>query len=69
MIDADLISITSPLMRHADAEVREQAVFLIGAFSLHQRAASNLMEYSFKHLVDLLEDSQQPVRDAAALVF
>ena len=23
MIDADLISITSPLMRHADAEVRE----------------------------------------------
>jgi hypothetical protein len=56
-------------MRHADAEVREQAVFLIGAFSLHQRAASNLMEYSFKHLVDLLEDSQQPVRDAAALVF
>ena len=69
MIDADLIAITSALMKHRDAEVREQAALLIGQFSLHQRAASQLFEHSFLYLNELLEDSNQDVRNAAAQVF
>jgi len=69
MIDCDLIAITSALMKHRDAEVREQAALLTGSFSAHQRAAPHLMEYSFKNLNEILEDTDQSVRDAAAWVF
>lgn len=69
MIDADLIAITSALMKHRDAEVREQGALLIGQFALHQRAAAQLFEHSFLYLNELLEDSNQDVRNAAALVF
>ena len=42
---------------------------LIGSFAIHNRACPHLMEYSFRNLKDILEDSQQSVRDAAAWVF
>ena len=69
MIDNDIIAITSALMRHRDQEVREQAALLIGQFSIHNRAQPHLMEYTFKNLKEILEDSVQEVRDAAALVY
>ena len=69
MIDYDLIAITSALMKHRDPEVREQAALLIGAFSMHNRAQPHLMEYSFKNLNEILEDTDQSVRDSAAWVF
>jgi hypothetical protein len=69
MIDNDIIAITSALMRHKDKQVREQSALLISQFALHNRAQPHLMEYSFKNLKEILEDEDQPVRDAAALVF
>jgi hypothetical protein len=69
MIDFDIIAITSALLRHQDAEVREQAALLIGQFAVHNRACPHLMEYSFKNLKEILEDDVQSVRDATALVF
>ena len=68
MIDQDLIAITCTLMKHKDAEVREQAALLIGSFANHKRSAPHLIEY-FKFLSELLEDKEQMVRDAASLVF
>lgn len=58
MIDNDIIAITSALMKHKDDEVREQAALLIGHFSIHNRAAQSLIEYSFKNLNDILEDNE-----------
>ena len=69
MIDCDIIAIASALMKHKDPEVREEAALLIGAFSEMQRAAPHLLDYSFKNLVELLEDSYLTVQTAAALVF
>lgn len=69
MIDCDLIAITSALMKHRFSEVREQAALLIGSFSMHKRASPHLIEYSFKNLVEILEDADRWVRDAAAWVF
>ena len=69
MVDNDIIAITSALMRHKDKQVREQAALLISQFALHNRASPHLMEYSFKNLKEILEDEDQLVRDAAALVF
>ena len=36
---------------------------------MHARAAPQLMEYSFKYLNEILEDTDQAVRNAAAWVF
>ena len=69
MAPSYLLAITSALMKHRDPEVREQAALITGSFSLHQRAAPHMIEYSFKNLNDILEDSDQSVRDAAAWVF
>jgi HEAT repeat protein len=69
MIDADLIAITSGLLRHESEEVREQAALLIASFSTHNRACPHLLEYSFKNLNIILEDKSQRVRNAAAFVF
>ena len=56
MIENDLISIVSTLLRHKNEEVREQAAILLGSFSIHNRACPHLMEYSFDHLKFILED-------------
>lgn len=69
MIDQDLIAITSALLKHRDPEVREQAALLIGQFAPMNRACSHLIEYTFKNLNEILEDSDQSVRNAAAMVF
>lgn len=69
MIDEDLIAIVSALLKHRNEEVREQAALLIGNFSTHFRSCPHMMEYSFKNLKEILEDNDQNVRNAAALVF
>jgi len=57
MIDSDIIAIVSALLKHKDPEVREQAALLIGSFAIHSRSCPHLMEYSFKNLKEILEDS------------
>ena len=69
MIDHDLIAIVSALMKHRNEEVREQSALLIGQFSLHNRSCESMIEYSFTALKEILEDPDQKVRNAAALVF
>jgi len=69
MIDSDIIAIVSALLKHRNEEVREQAALLIASFAIHNRACPHMMEYSFKNLKEILEDSNQDVRNAAAYVF
>ena len=57
MIDKDIIAITSTLLKHKDAECREQAALLIGSFALHKRATPYLIDY-FKFLTELMEDKE-----------
>ena len=69
MIDQDMVTITAALMKHRTQEVREQAALLMGSFATHSRASPHMISYTFKNLNEILEDKEQSVRNAAAVVF
>lgn len=68
MIDAEILPITSELLKSEEYEVREQAALLIGSFAL-SAIGRQLFEYAFPNLKDLLEDEDLSVRKAAAWAF
>lgn len=65
MIDADILQITSTLLKYEDSEVREQAALLLSSFAISQNGRA-LFEYAFQPLKELLEDEDLKVREAAA---
>jgi 3-methyladenine DNA glycosylase AlkD len=68
MIDAEILPITSELLKSEEFEVREQAALLIGSFAL-SAIGRQLFDYAFPNLRDLLEDEELDVRKAAAWAF
>lgn len=68
MIDAEILPITSELLKSEEYEVREQSALLIGSFAL-SAIGRQLFDYSFPNLKDLLEDEELSVRKAAAWAF
>ena len=68
MIDYDLLQIAANLMKHPNAEVREQSAILLSSFALSRRARE-IFGYAFPMLQELLEDEVLKVREAVALTF
>ena len=68
MIEAEILPITSELLKSEEYEVREQAALLIGSFAL-SAIGRQLFDYAFPNLRDLLEDEELEVRKAAAWAF
>lgn len=68
MIDAEILPITSELLKSEESEVREQASLLLGSFAL-SAIGRQLFDYAFPNLKALLEDEVLAVRKAAAWAF
>ena len=68
MIDAEILPITSELLKSEEAEVREQAARLLGSFAL-SAIGRQLFDYAFPNLQSLLEDEVLAVREAASWAF
>lgn len=66
MLDADILQITASLLKYEDADVREQAAFLLGSFAISFNGRA-LFEDAFNPLKDLLEDEDLKVREAASM--
>jgi HEAT repeat protein len=68
MIDAEILPITSELLKCEEAEVREQAALLLGSFAI-SAIGRQLFEYAFPNLKELLEDENLDVRVATSWAF
>ena len=60
------MQIAADLLKHEDAEVREQAALLEGSFALSGIGREMFIDYVFDSLKELLEDEDLRVREAAA---
>lgn len=68
MIDAEIMPITSELLKCPEWQVRQQAALLLGSFAL-SAIGRQLFEYAFPNLKDLLEDESLEVREATSWAF
>ena len=68
MIEQEILSITSSLLKHEDAQVREQAALLQGSFAL-SGIGRRMFDFVFDNLKELLEDEDLKVREACAWAF
>ena len=68
MIDAEILPITSELLKSEEAEVREQAALLLGSFAL-SAIGRQLFDYAFPNMKQLLEDPELSVRKATSWAF
>lgn len=66
MIDQGILQIAAELLKHDDAEVREQAALLEGSFALSGIGREMFLDYAFENLKELLEDEDIRVREASA---
>ena len=66
MIDQGILQIAAELLKHEDAEVREQAALLEGSFALSGIGREMFLDYAFEELKALLEDEDIRVREASA---
>merc|ERR1712060_876262 len=65
MIDQEILQIAADLLRHEDAEVREQSALLQGSFAL-SGIGRQIFDFAFENLKELLEDNELNVREAAS---
>ena len=65
MIDDEILQIASTLLRHEEAEVREQAALLQGSFAISGIGRQEFGEV-FDNLKELLEDEDIRVREATS---
>ena len=65
MISQEILQIAAELLKHEDAEVREQAALLEGSFALSGIGRTQF-EFAFDNLKELLEDEDLRVREAAS---
>lgn len=68
MIDDEILNICATLLKHEDAEVKEQAALLQGEFAL-SGIGRRMFDFVFESLKELLEDYSLKVREATALAF
>lgn len=68
MIDAEILTITSELLKSEEAEVREQSALLLGSFAL-SAIGRQFFDYAFDNMKNLLEDEVLAVRTATAWAF
>ena len=68
MIDDEILSIASTLLKHEDSEVKEQAALLQGSFAI-SGIGRRMFDFVFENLKELLEDYNLKVREAAAWAF
>ena len=66
MIDQGILQIAAELLKHDDAEVREQAALLEGSFALSGIGREMFLDYAFENLKELLEDEDIRVMEASA---
>ena len=65
MIDQEILQIAADLLKHEDAEVREQAALLEGSFAL-SGIGRQIFDFAFENLKELLEDEDLRVREASS---
>lgn len=68
MIDEEILSIASGLLKHEDPQVREQAALLQGSFAI-SGIGRRMFDFVFENLKELLEDEDLNVREATAWAF
>lgn len=68
MIDAEILPITSELLKSEEPEVREQSALLLGSFAL-SAIARQFFYQAFPNMKALLEDDVLAVRTATAWAF
>lgn len=68
MIDAEILTITSELLKSEESEVREQSALLLGSFAL-SAIGRQFFGFAFPNMKNLLEDEVLAVRTATAWAF
>jgi len=68
MVDAEILTVTTVLLKSEEPEVREQSALLLGSFAL-SAIARQFFVYAFPNMKELLEDEVLAVRTATSCAF